>query len=458
MNKDFQKNKGAALMLFLIFFMFASTSLTFALSRTIYSDLITYRFLADSTQSILAADAGVEDMAYRFVAGLAPDATEVITIGGSVVETIYAFDGVSDRYDVTSVGINNDIYRYSRVSLYLGAGASFNFGVQSGNGGFSLTNGSSVQGNVFSDGIIEKTGGGTATIYGDAISSGPSGYIRNVTATGTARARTIENSNIGGDAYAYTLNGGLVQGDVYIFEKIGGAVVNGSQYLNVPEQGTSTMPIDDEKIKKMKQDIIDTGTIIASTSPECISGEYFTDTDLTLGFVKIECDFRVKKKGAGTVLTLTGSIWVEGNIIFEGGPNIIIDSGVGNRTVPIIADNESNRATSSTITVQTGTTFTGSGSPKSYVLLLSQNNDAENGSPNGADAITILQSSEGDLLVYSSHGRVSLSNSVSLKEVTGYQIHLGNSAEVIYESGLVNLLFTSGPGGGFTFDDWGETY
>jgi hypothetical protein len=189
-----------------------------------------------------------------------------------------------------------------------------------------------------------------------------------------------------------------------------------------------------------------------------VSGEYFTDTDITLGFVKIECDLRVKKQGAATVLTLTGPVWVEGNVQFEAGPDVQVDAAVGNRTVPFIADNESNRLTSSSISVEQGTSFTGSGSPKSYVLLISQNEDAETGALNNVDAITLAQSSAGDLLVYAGHGRISLGNSVSLKEITGYLISLGNSAEVIYESGLVNILFTAGPGGGFTLNGWKETY
>ena len=41
-------------------------------------------------------------------------------------------------------------------------------------------------------------------------------------------------------------------------------------------------------------------------------------------------------------------------------------------------------------------------------------------------------------------------------KVTKLTIHLGNNADVIYESGLVNLLFTSGPGGGFTIGSWQE--
>ena len=49
-----------------------------------------------------------------------------------------------------------------------------------------------------------------------------------------------------------------------------------------------------------------------------------------------------------------------------------------------------------------------------------------------------------------------LKNSVKLKEVSGYLIEAENSAEVTYETGLANLLFTSGPSGGWNLTDWEE--
>lgn len=461
MNNKTIQQKGAALMIFLLFFLFGSSALTFSLARTIYSDVLTYRLLSDSKQSYMTADAGAEDMAYRFIGGLLPDATEVIALGGATTTTTYLYDGVNDKYDIESTAVVSGVYRTDALALYTGTGASFNFGVQTGNGGFRMSNGSSVIGNVFSNGTIKKVGGGTATVYGDVISGGPIGHILDIVATGSARARIIEDSKISKDAYAYKLDGGIIGGDAYIFEKVGGAVVNGSEYAYEPEQGTSTLPITDEDIDLMKQDIVDNGTLIASTSAECADGEYFIDTDITLGFVKIECNLRIKKQTSATTLTLDGPMWVEGNIIFEAGPSVEIDASIGNRTVPVIADNPANRSTSSRISIEQGTTFTGSGSPKSYVLIMSQNTDAENGEVENVDAIFLGQSagqSGSDYLAYAGHGRITLANSVTLKEITGYLISLGNSSQVVYESGLVNLLFTSGPGGGYTIDGWGEVY
>lgn len=88
------------------------------------------------------------------------------------------------------------------------------------------------------------------------------------------------------------------------------------------------------------------------------------------------------------------------------------------------------------------------------MLVISQNNSAEN---NGEeDAITILNTVSGDLLLYASHGKIYLNNSSDLREVTAYEILMRNKANVIYETGLANLLFDSGPAGGFSIISWQE--
>lgn len=460
MIKYQSQERGAAMILFIIFFLMASLGVTSTISYGIYKDQNALRLLFDSKQSYLTADSAIEDMAYRYISGKTPSSVETILLGGATATSTVIFDTVEDVYSITTDANDSHAYRSSSMQLFVGSGTSFNFGVQAGNGGFELTNGSSVRGNVFANGSIRKTGGGTATVYGDVISAGPTGLILNVNATGSAWAHVVRNSNIGGNVYAYTLNGGVTTGGAEYYNKINGAIVNGSPEVSgviVGDEAPTTMPISDADIDAMKQNIIDTGTRITATSTQCSTGTYTISSSQSLGNVRIGCNFELRKQGAGTTLTLTGPIWVEGNLTFKSGPQVTIASSVGNRTVPLIADKESNRATSSKIIVQNGTTFTGTGASMSYILLISQNNDAENGGTYNADALSLAQSSSGDLLTYASHGRITLANSISLNEISGYKIVLGNSASITYKSGLANLLFTSGPGGGFTIGSWKES-
>ena len=61
--------------------------------------------------------------------------------------------------------------------LGTGDGVSFNYGIQSGVGGFVIGN-AVINGNVYSNGTIEGANG--ATVTGSAFAVGASGFIDNV--------------------------------------------------------------------------------------------------------------------------------------------------------------------------------------------------------------------------------------------------------------------------------------
>ena len=121
MSNYFEKlnNKGAAMMLFMMFFMIASIALTYSISRSVYAEVERFRLAYDSKQSYLAADAGIEDMAYRYIAGLNPDATEVISIGGAVATSTSVYDGVDDVYNISTEAVDNGAYRSSSIELFI---------------------------------------------------------------------------------------------------------------------------------------------------------------------------------------------------------------------------------------------------------------------------------------------------------------------------------------------------
>jgi hypothetical protein len=429
-----QQKKGAAMMIFIVIFLVASIALTYSLTYALFSDIQASRLSIDSKQSYLTADSGVEDLAYRYIAGLNHGTTEVVRLQGTVATTTSTYNGATGSYLIASEAIDTRAYRATALSLFVGDGASFNFGMQAGNGGIFMENSSSVLGNVFANGTIE--GANTNIVYGDIISAGPTGLAKNVHATGSVWAHRIESSYIEKNAYFTTESSN---------------VVNGTKFFPVPDQATATMPISDAQIDDWKADA-QAGGIITSTDPRCSGGTYDIDVDTTIGPVKIECNLLVDK--TSTDLYLQGPVWVVGNIDTKSSPNIHVDASATGKSIAMIADNPSNRTTSSKIMLENSVTFNGAGT-NSFILLISQNNSAELGG--GETAINIKNSAMGDILLYASHGKILIENSANLKEVTAYKIHLKNSAQVIYESGLVNLLFTSGPGGGFTLGSWLET-
>lgn len=427
------QHKGAAMLIFVMFFLMASAALTYAISYSIYSDLIGYRLTYDSKQSFLVAESALEDIAYRYVAGLTPDATEVFVLQGVTATSTSVYDSAEDAYVVVADAEDNKAFRSSSLALYIGTGASFNFGMQAGNGGILMENTSSVLGNVFANGSVE--GHNSNIVYGDIISAGATGLADGVHATGSVWAHRIQDSLVEGDAYFTTESAN---------------VVYGTKYSPVADQATAPMPISDEQIEEWKDDA-QNGGVIASTDPRCVGGIYTINTDTTLGPVKIECDLIIDK--TTTDLYLQGPLWVTGNITTKSSPNIHVDASAAGKSIAIIADKPSDLTASSKILLEQSVTFDGNGA-NSFILLISQNNSSEVGG--SESAINIKNSAAGDILLYAAHGTVLIENSASLKEVTAHKIHLKNSAQVIYESGLVNLLFTSGPGGGFSIGSWNE--
>jgi hypothetical protein len=436
-HTQFGSDRGAAILIFVLFFLVASTTLVIGIGRGVYDDLVLYRALENGKQSLYAAEAGIEDAVYRHRDAKGYSNMEVFTIGGVSVTMTRTL--VVDTYEILANATLNNAVRLTKVHLAVGDGASFNFGLQSGNGGITLSNNSNVYGNVFSNGTV--LGQGNATVFGEIIAAGPTGKVKTIHATGTV--------------WAHSLDGALIDGDAYYFDATTrvGTIVNGNSYPGTPDQATIDMPIPDAKIEEWKTIIETTGTVIASTSPECSSGTYVIQTDTTLNNVKIECNVDMRKQGAATTIILAGPVWIEGNLSFSQGPNIVASSSLGLKSVQVIVDNEIDRIMSGKVSINQSTNFS-SGNAQSYVVLISMNNSAENG---GSEmAINIAQSAIGKVLVYAPHGLIKMGNSISLKEVTGYQIDVNNGASVIYESGLMSLLFTGGPGGGFTITSWKE--
>lgn len=425
-NKLRQTNAGQAVIIAIVLFTFGSLIFIGGVATPALSDVKEANNLLSSKRSFFTSEASVEDVVYRVKNALYFSTSETLTLDGFTATTDVV--DTANGKSIIAQGDVSNLIRKSQVDVVEGIGAAFFYGIQSGTGGIVMQNFSKVRGNVYSNGTI--VGHNSNVIKGDAISAGPSGLIDGIHATGTAHANVIQNSEVDGDAY---------------YQTISNTVVLGTEYTGSTDQVPVDLPITDAMVDLWKA-TAETGGVISSPCP------YKIESSMTLGPVKIECDLVIDKNS--TIVTLLGPVWVTGNINTKSGPTIQIDPSLGKESVPIIADNPSDNLTSARITLENDSLFVGSGTPGSYVLLLSQNNSAESGG--STSAIEVKNSAQGDLFVYAGHGEIELENNISLKEVTAFRIKLENNAEVIYESGFSSLLFTSGPGGGFEIDSWKE--
>gem|GEM_PF-1854676 len=274
-------------------------------------------------------------------------------------------------------------------------------------------------------------GSGGNTITGTVVSASPTGGVTRINAAGAA-----------GSMYAKTITDSVVTKDAY-YQTITGSSVGGVSYPGSAVQATSSMPISEATIDQWEADAV-AGGVITSPCP------YKITSTVTLGPVKIDCDLELSNNG---VLNLSGMVWVKGSVFIKNSSTINISPALSGRTAAIIANNPLNQTSSSKVELTNSSTFLGSGN-NSYVMIVSRNKSASIGG--GEFAIKVGNSISGKLLVYAPKGMIEIENSASLKEATGWKLRLKNSASVTYESGLANILFTSGPSGGYQIESWQE--
>lgn len=432
LNAKYKYSRGAALLLMIIFFMIASLIVVLSIGRTSYHDIHRTGTLIQSTQAYYVSESGIEDVVHRLRKGkaVAMPGTEVLTFAGATATTtvLQGFNSIQIQTEATK----NNLFRAHRVELVLGGGASFNFGLQA-TGRITMANSSQVVGNVYSNGDV--TGAGGNMIYGDVVSAGSGGFISGVHSTSSAYAHTIQSSTIDGNAY---------------YQSISGTSVGGTLFPGSPDQPTSTLPLSDTLINDWKVKAEAGGVI----SAPCPGGVYTISADVSLGPKKILCDVEIDQ--ASTDVTITGPLWIVGTLTTKNGPNIIADPSASGESAIIIADKASDPINSSTMTLNQSTGFIGAGAG-SYILMIAMNTSASvGGAVTAIDAGNRTTSGQREVIYYAPYGKIAAANSVKLRGATAHTIALSQSASVEYETGMISLLFSGGPSGGYGIDSWAE--
>jgi hypothetical protein len=422
--KTFNKkhNGGQAVITVVLFFVIISlvvisSAVTIVGKRSTSASRLLY-----SKKSYFVTEAGLEDVTYRLMKGKAYDATESLSLDGFSATTTVAV--VSGNQEITTTGNARGGVRKVKTTLINSNGAAFVYGVQSGAGGTSIGNNTSFSGSLYSNGTIS---GENNMVYGTVISAGPSGRIEELHATGTAYAHTISDCDIDKDAY---------------YQHISGTTVDGISYPGSADQPLLPMPVSDAMVQGW-EDYAATNVVSG-----CSGGNLTISSATTTGPATIPCNLILNAN-----LTLTGPVWVEGNITL-GSSDIFVHSSLGADSVALIADKPSDRLNSSKITMTNGAAFTGSGNPLSYVFLVSMNNSAENSG--SVIAIDVNNNLNGDLFVYAPHGYIDIKNGSRISGMAGYKIVIKNNAVITYETGLASMLFESGPSGGYSISKWEE--
>lgn len=426
-----QNRKGQVTIATIIVIFSAAVVLAVALGLLTYNEIKKIDNVVKSAQSYYVAEAGVEDAILRvknsmnystsYSLSVADGSTE-IDISGPVEDlTITSKGSVNNRVRKLAVGLNATP---STVNV------NFNYGIQVGDGGLVMASNTQVNGNVFSNGPVQ--GSGTSKIYGDIYSAGAAGLINKMDVNkseptetdGNAHANTITDSTIENTPYCQTGSGNDKPCDT-------------SQ--DDPEK--KDMPISEGDINTVKNQAASGGQIPSFT----VGG----GDSVSLGPKKINGDLVVESNAS---LTITGTIWVTGDVTFNSNILIQLDPSFGDESATVVADGK--MIFDSNVTVcgsEGGIIGSCNAGNDSYTMFLSTNNSLDPASP----AIDMSSNTTAAIL-YTNSGMIQLNSNIDILEATAYKLRINSNATVTYESGLADIDFSSGPGGVFSIISWEE--
>ena len=412
--KKIKKNRGQAMIISVVFFLFISLAIISGLVSPSVREFKIANDLLKSSQSFFLSESAIEDSYFRLKNAKTIGSTNTVILGGYSATATITDSGYNEK-TISSLGDVSSRQRKSELVLSTGTGVSFNYGIQSGVGGFVIGN-ATVHGNVYSNGTILGSNG--ASITGSAFSAGASGLIDNIDVgedgVGDAKAHTVQNSTIEGSLYCQI-----------------GASNNKSCDTSQVDPDMVGMPLTQAMTDQWKADAELGGIHI---------GNLTISSPTSLGPRKITGNLAINDD-----VTITGTIYVVGNITTDNGAEISLHGSYGATGGIIIADGR--------VRLNNLVKFYGSGSEGSYILLTTTSFCPTDCS--GINALEILNN-VGAILVSAQNGTVHLNNNVELNEVVGNKIIIDNGAKVTYISGLANAAFTSGPAGGWNIKSWKE--
>ena len=426
MLKRDKNQKGFAAFYLTVLILAVVFTIGTSISILIYGQEKISRNIVRSSQAYYTAEAGIEDALLRLEKKLNWSSPYLFNIGNNI-SNIEISDIIGGSRVVIAEGSAGNQVRKIEVSYGIKTcDVAFRYGVQIDEGGIVMHNNSEIKGNIFSNGSIV----GAGVITGDVVVASASIVYGNNEINGLEIG---EES--GADAYAYSCQDCEIWGKLYLS---GGSAVNCTADEIITETETITkkeLPITQEQID---------GWETEASSSEIHIGDYVIsggDTE-SFGPRKIEGSLTIKNNA---VLIMEGTIWVTGLMIIENNAVIRLDQAAyGSKSGVLIVDDGK-------IIVENGAELFGSGEESSYLMLLSTNTSQIEESP----AIDIGNNSIGAIF-YTNKGLIVLNNNMEAREVTGYKILLKPNTVIEYETGLMHVFFTSGPGGSWEVSSWKE--
>ncbi len=229
---------------------------------------------------------------------------------------------------------------------------------------------------------------------------------------------SIINGNVYSNASISGGNNSRITGDAYAVGSVTNVIVSGQTKTG---QASQPFPPFDDAFWKSK-----------AQAGGTISGNYTPAPNSTIGPLYITGNLIINNN---VTVTVSGPVYVDGLITFGNAPVLRVDNSLGTSGTMFISKQ----------TITFGNSITVSNNQQGgYLLMISTNAATAISIGNNAGAIQAP--------LYAPYGTINIGNNVQAVAFTGNRIILGTGASVIYNQGLANASFSSGPSGGWQLE------
>lgn len=237
--------KGQAMLTAVMFFLVISLTIILGITNPLVKQIKGGFEKYKSDQSYYLAEAALEDAVYRLKTNKTIGSSETIILNGNSASATITTTATGKQI-TTSSTINNNV-RKLETDILMGAGVAFNYGLQAGNGGVDMDGGSTVNGNIYSNGNINAI---SATITGSAVAADSASLtadISNDTPATPASSITFRNQSSSQDlAQSFQVSNTSPLNKVQFYIKKVGSPANATIRLVADNNGspsTTQIPI-----------------------------------------------------------------------------------------------------------------------------------------------------------------------------------------------------------------------
>lgn len=229
---------------------------------------------------------------------------------------------------------------------------------------------------------------------------------------------------IGGDAHANTLRDLTIQKGA--FYQIKNHISYASDHPNSTDPLPQSFPISEGNIAQWKQQAQDSGIFTGNIN----------NCPLTLPAGKYVGTIRLPYNCHTTIVS---PVWITGDLDVQERVQIKLDSGFGPSSGVMMVDGF--------IELDKDSQAIGSGTPGSYLILLSNFNSRDDNEHRYA----INVKREGNTgVLYSNLGSIRLSKDNHITSITGWKVNATRDVIIEYDQGLAGTFFSFGPSGSYS--------